>query len=80
MPCDALEEAVHEVLARLLAVADGRRPASSCALIHSSVASRLASSSASPSARHCGHSLSVSASQAGLGRLPAMAVRNMDVS
>src|SRR6185436_15330241 len=53
------------------------RPASSCALIHSSVASALASRSASPSARHCGQSLWVSASQPGLGRLPAMEVGNI---
>ena len=49
-------------------------PASSCALIHSNVASALACLSSSPSAFHCGQSLLVSDSQAGLGKLPAIAV------
>src|SRR5258708_7699618 len=53
------------------------RPASSWALIHSRVASALAWRSASPSARHWGQSLLVSASQAGLGRLPAIEVSNI---
>src|SRR4249919_2703986 len=48
------------------------RPASSCALIHSRVASALACASSAPSDFHCGQSLWVSASHAGLGRLPAM--------
>src|SRR5215510_5615980 len=52
-------------------------PASSCALIASRVASRLASSSASPSSRQGAHSLLVSASQPGFGRLPAMVVSNI---
>ena len=41
------------------------------------VASRLASSSAAPFRRQGAHSLFGSASQAGLGRLPAMVVSNM---
>src|SRR5258708_2148625 len=52
-------------------------PASSCALTDSSVASRFASASSSPASFHCGHNLFCSASQAGLGRLPAIAVSNM---
>ena len=52
-------------------------PASSCSFSHSSVASRFAFSSSAPSARHAGHSLSVSASQPGFGKLPAIVVSNM---
>src|ERR1044071_1827237 len=52
-------------------------PASSCSLIASSVASSLAASSSSPDSRHGAHSRSGSASQEGLGRLPAMVVGNM---
>src|SRR4051812_811213 len=50
------------------------RPASSCALSHRSVASRFASSSCLPVARHAGHSFCGSASHAGFGRLPAIVV------
>src|SRR4051812_6057623 len=53
------------------------RPASSCALIHSSVASAFACFSSSPCDFHCGHSFCVSASQAGFGKLPAIQVENM---
>src|SRR5882672_3231419 len=53
------------------------RPASSCAFNHNNVASRLAAASSSPPAFHCGHSLFVSASQNGLGRLPAIVALNM---
>src|SRR5262249_32316248 len=53
------------------------RPASSWALIHSKVASSLACASSGPWLRHCGHSLWVSASHSGLGRLPAIVVSNM---
>src|SRR5207237_10168083 len=49
-------------------------PASSCALSHRSVASRLASSSARPSARQVGQSFFGAASQEGFGRLPARVV------
>src|SRR6476620_3060973 len=54
-------------------------PASSCSLIHRSVASALACCNSSPSAFQRGHSLLVSASQPGLGRLPAIVVGNMPV-
>src|SRR5690606_7357510 len=47
-------------------------PASSCSLIQISAASRLAWSRSLPSSFHFGQSFSVSASQAGFGRLPAM--------
>src|SRR3954465_11240410 len=47
-------------------------PASSSSLIQTSAASRLAAASASPSRRHFGQSFSVSASQPGFGRQPAM--------
>ena len=50
------------------------RPRSSWVLTQSRVASDLASIRAAPSAFHCGQSFWVSASQAGLGRLPAIAV------
>src|SRR5256885_6912941 len=53
-------------------------PASSCALSHSSVASRLACSSSSPLPRQAGQSLRGSASHAGLGRLPAIVVFSID--
>ncbi len=53
------------------------RPASSCSFSHSSVASRLAFARSAPCAFHAGHSLLVSASQKGLGRLPAIVVSNM---
>src|SRR6478752_650680 len=56
------------------------RPASSWALIHSSVASALACRRSSPWVFHCGQSLWVSASHAGLGRLPAIEVGNMSLS
>src|SRR3990172_2865931 len=52
-------------------------PASSCSLIQVSVASSLASPSASSATFHFGQSCCVSASQAGFGRLPAIAVSNM---
>src|SRR5262245_7319297 len=52
-------------------------PASSCALMASRVASRLAAASASPSRRQGAHSLLVSASQEGFGRLPAIVVSNI---
>src|SRR5215475_8768717 len=52
-------------------------PASSCSFSQRSVASRLPSASAPPSSFQRGQSLCVSASQAGLGRLPAMVVSNM---
>src|SRR5919198_2475583 len=51
-------------------------PQSSCSLGGSRVASRLASSSAGPAARHGGHNLFGSASKAGLGKLPAIVVVN----
>ena len=54
------------------------RPASSCSLIHSRVASRLAASSSGPLAFQLGQSFRVSASQAGFGRLPAMEVGNRE--
>src|SRR6476620_3560096 len=53
-------------------------PASSCTLSQSKVASALARSSSAPLDFHSGHSFSVSASQEGLGRLPAMAVSNIE--
>ena len=49
-------------------------PASSCSLSQMSAASRLASSRAVPSSFHFGQSFSVSASQPGFGRLPAIVV------
>src|SRR3954470_17406443 len=52
-------------------------PASSCSLSASKVASALAAASSSPESFHCGHSLLVSASHDGFGRLPAMVVPNM---
>src|SRR5688572_26673672 len=55
-------------------------PASSCSFSQSSVASRFACSSSAPCTRHAGHSFPVSASHAGLGRLPAMVVLNMSGS
>src|SRR6185369_3113578 len=55
-------------------------PASSCTLSQSKVASALARSSSAPLDFHSGHSFSVSASQEGLGRLPAMAVSNIERS
>ncbi len=56
------------------------RPACSCSLSQSSVASRLAAESSAPCARHGAQSLFGSASQAGFGRLPAMVVSNMAFS
>src|ERR1051326_9606808 len=53
-------------------------PASSCSLRTSSVASRLAAARSSPASRHAGQSLSGSASQKGLGRLPAIVVSNIE--
>src|SRR6187549_269193 len=55
-------------------------PASSWTLSHSRVASALARSSSAPLDFHSGQSFSVSASQEGLGRLPAMAVSNIEDS
>src|ERR1700733_3689846 len=55
-------------------------PASSCSFTASSVASRLASSSSAPVCFQAGQSLLVSASQAGLGRLPAIVVSSIGVS
>src|SRR4051812_22027697 len=55
-------------------------PASSCSFSHSNVASRLAFSRSAPSARQVGQSLFVSASQPGLGRLPAMVVSSIENS
>ena len=55
-------------------------PASSCTLSQSSVASALARSSSAPLDFHSGQSFSVSASHEGLGRLPAMAVSNIERS
>src|SRR6185369_16814341 len=52
-------------------------PASSCSFSQRSVASRLARASSSPLWRQVGQSLFVSASQPGLGRLPAMVVLNI---
>src|SRR5262245_40086677 len=52
-------------------------PASSCALSQTRVASRFASASAWPSSFQRGHSLCVSASQPGFGRLPAIVVSNI---
>src|SRR3954447_8108533 len=49
-------------------------PAASCSFSQRRVASRLARSSSPPPARQAGHNLLVSASQLGLGRLPAMVV------
>src|SRR3569623_1082958 len=49
-------------------------PASSCSLSILSAASSLPCVRSAPSSRHFGHSLSGSASQDGLGRLPAMVV------
>ena len=80
MPSTELEEAVHEVLARLLAVADDVEAGILLPLSHSSVASRLAAPSSAPLEFHCGQSLSVSASQDGLGRLPAMRSRTSNAS
>ena len=74
---DLLEEAVHEVLARLFAVADHVEAGVLLRLdpqqrgVELGLVARPA-----PSSRHCGQSFSVSASQAGLGRLPAMAAGN----
>src|SRR5262245_4120930 len=56
------------------------RPASSCSLSQSRVASRFARASSPPCARHAGQSLWVSASQSGFGRLPAMVVSNIFLS
>src|SRR5580692_6252568 len=52
-------------------------PASSCSLMAMRVASRLPASRSSPASRHGAHSLLGSASQDGLGRLPAMLVSNI---
>src|SRR5256885_16075043 len=55
-------------------------PASSCALSQRSVASRFACSSSSPVARQVGQSFFGSASQAGLGKLPAIVVFSISCS
>ena len=69
---DEFEEAVHEMLARLSPSQTMSIPASSCSFTASSVASSLACARSAPASRHCGQSLSGSASQEGFGRLPAM--------
>jgi hypothetical protein len=75
---DEFQEAVNEMLARLLAVGDHvdagillqlQRQQRGVELARSEVCARRA--------RHCGHSLSGSASQDGFGRLPAMVVGNI---
>ncbi len=55
-------------------------PASSSALSHSAAARRLPANNSSPFSRQGAQSFSGSASQAGLGRLPAMLVSSMVVS
>jgi hypothetical protein len=65
------------MLARLLAVAHDIQARVFLGLDPQQRASALAWRSASPSAFHWGQSLLVSASQAGLGRLPAMEVSNI---
>src|SRR5262245_38671006 len=52
-------------------------PSASCPFRLSNVASRFASSSASPSSRQGAHNLRGSASQAGFGRLPAIVVSSI---
>src|SRR5665213_2179027 len=52
-------------------------PMSSCSLSASTVASRLAASSAAPSGTQGAHSIFGLASQAGFGRLPAIVVSSM---
>jgi hypothetical protein len=71
---DLLQEAVHEMLARLLAVADDVQPRVLLQLDPQQRGVGLGCSSSAPCAFHCGQSFCVSASQAGLGRLPAMVV------
>ena len=75
---DLLEKPVDEMLPRLLAIGDdvdARHPPAASAI--SSVASRLASASASPSTRHGAQSICGSASQDGFGRLPAIVVSSI---
>jgi hypothetical protein len=78
-PLDLLEEAVHEVLARLLAVRDDVQPGVLLRLDPQQrgvgLGLRSASPSASTAARACGFG-----QPAGLGRLPAIVVGNMAVA
>ena len=74
---DVFEKAVHEMLTRLLAVGDDTDPGVFLLLQHRSVASRLASTSASPSSCQGAHNIGGLASQAGFGKLPAIVVSSM---
>ena len=71
---DLLEEAVHEVLARLLAVADHVEAGVFLGLDPQQRGVGLGLREFGALGFHCGQSFCVSASQPGLGRLPAMAV------
>ena len=71
------EKAVHEMDARLLAVADDVDAGVFLPLHREDGGVDLAAASASPSSFQAGQSFSGSASQRGLGRLPATVVSNM---
>ena len=64
---DEFQEAVHEMLARLLAVGDDVDAGVLLQLHRQQGGVELAAARSAPASRHCGHSLSGSASQDGFG-------------
>jgi hypothetical protein len=75
---DLCKKAVHECCRACSPSVTISIPASSCSFSINSVASRFASTSASPSSCHGAHSILGVASQAGFGRLPAIVVSSID--
>ena len=74
---DEFEKAVHEMLPRLFAVGDDVDAGVLLKLQRQQRRVELSGGEVAAASRHCGHSLSGSASHDGFGRLPAMVVGNM---